>query len=434
MDIYPAFPPDQQVVFTYTTNLTLFDAANTSIRYVTLDFQGKDAGVVLSASALNQFDITIRNSSGTALTLTTPPPGPTAGSTVHNRFDRLYIFNVATGITFTADAGGATSSADNYFGDVLIDGVSVVGLQTIRFCDSNYFARLAITGLANRANGVIINNSSTPDTNTDAGGQMFSQLIIDPASPTTYTGTILTMNNSTGTYIGQFGNSAVAGHGIVFALGNSNATYTFGLSEDFTGMIPTGTFETSHLDISGPITGANGLTLDDSRDPKWSIYRGGNDELELDDISSRDAAKHRISLITQANTDVSSKNASAVRLNMGASSGTGGTQFGSGGASPSVVATIDNVGNMTPSGHINQSTTKNFAGSCTMATATTCTFRLSSAVFNGTPLCFVTIDAASTVPAMANSAKCSISGTTVTITAGIANSLTWDALLIGNPN
>jgi hypothetical protein len=72
-------------------------------------------------------------------------------------------------------------------------------------------------------------------------------------------------------------------------------------------------------------------------------------------------------------------------------------------------------------------------GSCTMTAASTCTFSVSSA-FTSTPLTFASIDAASVVPATANSAKCSISGTTVTITAGISNSLTWDCLLVGSPN
>jgi hypothetical protein len=72
------------------------------------------------------------------------------------------------------------------------------------------------------------------------------------------------------------------------------------------------------------------------------------------------------------------------------------------------------------------------SGSCTMTT-TTCTFSI-GASFSTTPLTFPSIDAASAPPATAISAKCSISGTTVTITAGASNTLTWDCLLVGNPN
>jgi hypothetical protein len=74
-----------------------------------------------------------------------------------------------------------------------------------------------------------------------------------------------------------------------------------------------------------------------------------------------------------------------------------------------------------------------FQGSCAMAAASTCTFSI-PASFSSTPLTYVSIDAASTVPATANSAKCSVSGTTVTVTAGASNSLTWDCLLVGAPD
>lgn len=96
---------------------------------------------------------------------------------------------------------------------------------------------------------------------------------------------------------------------------------------------------------------------------------------------------------------------------------------------------IHQVGN-TPNefqGHINQIASGNWAGSCAMSAGTTCTFSITAA-YTGTPLSFVSLDAASTPPATAISVKCAVSGTTVTITAGASNSLTWDCLLVGNPN
>jgi len=72
-------------------------------------------------------------------------------------------------------------------------------------------------------------------------------------------------------------------------------------------------------------------------------------------------------------------------------------------------------------------------GSCAMAAGTTCTFTI-GASFAATPITLASIDAASTPPATAISVKCSVSGTTVTVTAGASNSLTWDCALIGNPN
>ena len=83
--------------------------------------------------------------------------------------------------------------------------------------------------------------------------------------------------------------------------------------------------------------------------------------------------------------------------------------------------------------HLDQTAAGKFGNKCAMSAATTCTFSI-AASYTGTPLCVTSIDAASAVPATANVAKCSVSGTTVTITAGSSNSLTWDAILIGNPN
>ncbi|MGA3350653.1 MAG: hypothetical protein ABSC33_16625 [Candidatus Sulfotelmatobacter sp.] len=99
--------------------------------------------------------------------------------------------------------------------------------------------------------------------------------------------------------------------------------------------------------------------------------------------------------------------------------------------------TEDYAGNDTVQGSLttpklNQSAAKSFAGSCSMSSGTTCTFKLGSTFTNY--LCFPSIDHASTPPAIAISAVCSLSGTTATITAGTSNSLTWDALFIGNPD
>jgi hypothetical protein len=83
-------------------------------------------------------------------------------------------------------------------------------------------------------------------------------------------------------------------------------------------------------------------------------------------------------------------------------------------------------------GALQQIAAKNFAGSCSMSATTTCTFTTSASFSHY--LSFVSIDQASALPAAAISAKCAIQGTTVTITAGASNSLTWDCLLVGNPN
>jgi hypothetical protein len=76
---------------------------------------------------------------------------------------------------------------------------------------------------------------------------------------------------------------------------------------------------------------------------------------------------------------------------------------------------------------LNQGVSKNFAGTCAMSSATTCTATV-TASFTSTPLCFgqdqshVTTD------------SCALSGTTVTITASASNSTTHEFILVGNPN
>jgi hypothetical protein len=102
----------------------------------------------------------------------------------------------------------------------------------------------------------------------------------------------------------------------------------------------------------------------------------------------------------------------------------------------------DNAGNAVTTGVVQanslrgavleQISAKNFAGSCRMSSGTSCTFT-TTATFSHY-LSFVSIDQASAPPASAISAKCAINRTTVTITAGASNSLTWDCLLVGNPN
>jgi len=70
------------------------------------------------------------------------------------------------------------------------------------------------------------------------------------------------------------------------------------------------------------------------------------------------------------------------------------------------------------------------AGSCSMSSETTCTFSVGNS-FTSITNTQVSLDASSTPPEIAISAKCSISGTTVTVTTGASNSLTWDCLVVG---
>jgi hypothetical protein len=75
-----------------------------------------------------------------------------------------------------------------------------------------------------------------------------------------------------------------------------------------------------------------------------------------------------------------------------------------------------------------QAAAKNFAGTCSMSTATTCTFVV-AASFTTSPVCITNVQGSTAI-----AGSCALSGSTVTITAASSNSQTWGAVLIGNPN
>lgn len=74
-----------------------------------------------------------------------------------------------------------------------------------------------------------------------------------------------------------------------------------------------------------------------------------------------------------------------------------------------------------------QSSTNTFAGTCTMSSSTSCTFAVAHNYT--TPICIATVQGSSPI-----AGACSVSGTTVTITAESSNLATWGAMVVGNPN
>ncbi|HEV2396673.1 MAG TPA: hypothetical protein VGS27_07015 [Candidatus Sulfotelmatobacter sp.] len=96
-----------------------------------------------------------------------------------------------------------------------------------------------------------------------------------------------------------------------------------------------------------------------------------------------------------------------------------------------MVTGISVLGSASLSGGIGQLGTSQWAGKCSMANSTSCSFTLGTTFANY--LCFPSIDQASAPPATPISATCRLSATTATVSAGAKNSLTWDALFIGNP-
>jgi hypothetical protein len=119
-------------------------------------------------------------------------------------------------------------------------------------------------------------------------------------------------------------------------------------------------------------------------------------------------------------TQINSQGGNAVQINAASGSGTGGLTVGDGAGNGKVL--------IPSNGHLNQGSTGTFAGTCAMSAGTTCTITIGAA-YNSTPGCVATPQGATAI-----AGACSVSGTTITITAASANSVTWAAMLFGNPN
>jgi hypothetical protein len=95
----------------------------------------------------------------------------------------------------------------------------------------------------------------------------------------------------------------------------------------------------------------------------------------------------------------------------------------------SISATLaTGVSEVALSDHLNQINSNGLGGTCTMSSSTSCTLTLQT-TFIAQPVCQVTARGTTAI-----AGACSVSGTTVTVTAASSNSLTWNVSFIGNPN
>jgi len=96
-------------------------------------------------------------------------------------------------------------------------------------------------------------------------------------------------------------------------------------------------------------------------------------------------------------------------------------------ASGSILSTINSDGSYSgPS--FEQITANSTGGTCVMSSSTSCTLTIGYTYT--TPVCLVTQQSATLT---GGAAGCTVSGTTVTVTAAVANSETWGILVFGNP-
>lgn len=78
---------------------------------------------------------------------------------------------------------------------------------------------------------------------------------------------------------------------------------------------------------------------------------------------------------------------------------------------------------------LNQTAASAFGGTCSMSTSTTCTLTLAHTY--STPAC---VSSEQGTGATVFGSRCSVSGTSVTVTASSSNSQTWGVFVFGNPN
>jgi HK97 family phage portal protein len=138
---------------------------------------------------------------------------------------------------------------------------------------------------------------------------------------------------------------------------------------------------------------------------------------------------------TNGGTEFDSQGTSSVVINNHSTAGTGGLIVYGGGANYNTAAfsvgsngsaTVAN--NLAVTNHLNQAATKDFAGTCAMSSTSTCTVSLQHS-YSSTPLCFVQATTNNTT-----GVYCAVSSNNAVVTAAATNSLTWQVLVIGNPN
>jgi hypothetical protein len=159
------------------------------------------------------------------------------------------------------------------------------------------------------------------------------------------------------------------------------------------------------------------LVFQDRGTSKWAVLKDTSNVFNIFDLVS---GKNIFTGNDAGTTQINSQGANAVQINVASGSGTGGLTVGDGNGLGKFF--INNAG------HINQSNSGVFAGTCAMSAGTSCTITIGSA-YNNTPGCLTTVQGTTALKG-----ACSVSGTTVTITAESANSATWATFLFGNPN
>lgn len=202
--------PDNKTIFTYTADFVMDSLQSVKIDGIVLDFGGFSAGLVIKGCTNCEFpNLSIQNVSGSAaqyglIILGAGTLQTHQSSDLH--FGNLYIMGSGSGILLQGAADQSNVVAVNRFDRVyfyMSNGVNGTGINFSQGCDTNSFGWVFMSSLGISATGVIF-NSANPTVAVDADNNNFDNLIIQTASPGSFSGAFIQINQSYGNSIHNF--------------------------------------------------------------------------------------------------------------------------------------------------------------------------------------------------------------------------------------
>jgi hypothetical protein len=202
--------------------------------------------------------------------------------------------------------------------------------------DGVYFA----AGSAGQADGIIGHNSVTNTVTVATTGEVV----------------LLDINKNAGTNTINDTNKSILiteNRVALYAVGHTTATLLTTATQlnRFVGLIVNNSADaTQTVRFSGGSAASQivDLTLQDIGSDKWKLEKDASNLFRIRDTAASDNT--RLSFTTAGVTNFSAGGTAAVALQQNTNAGTGGVTFGSGGASPSVVGSVDSAGKATLNG------------------------------------------------------------------------------------
>lgn len=331
------------VKFTYTSSLTISDVSQIGIEGIVFDFGGT-GGLTLKGVSHSEFTMAVINAAITAPAVVMTPDTANNWNMWNNRSRWFIIHGGNEGLKYGAVSSNPLGATENIF-DLLQIYTSTQPAGTynavdfVGWCDSSTFHKINwfYTTAVTTANGIVFNSTSASAEN-DADAIQIGWY--DETGSNTRTGSSIIINPS---FDNMF-TTGVLQKPISVTSWSGISTYVW--NKMTSGGLP----DLNNPSLVTPVVYLNGPNpaviwqKGGALSGDWSRQEGASQELNLFDLNSADADKHREQILSQGNSNYSAKSTGAIQFNMIANSGTGGVNFGSGGASPTVKASVDSSG------------------------------------------------------------------------------------------